>query len=86
MPNSTLFLFVGIGFEFLSRRFADKSATLSVRWAIVGLCVWLQFVKNFDKQDQVMILLAPSLTLTSVIVTELCRGVCDEDCDRDAAP
>ncbi|EKX50366.1 hypothetical protein GUITHDRAFT_104174 [Guillardia theta CCMP2712] len=52
MPNSTLFLFVGIGFEFLSRRFADKAFALSVRWAIVCLCVWLQFVKNFDKQDQ----------------------------------
>eukprot|EP00960_Hanusia_phi_P049055 759333-Hanusia_phi.AAC.2 len=58
MPNSTLFLFVGIGFEFLSRRYVDKSGDKrrrnaeNVRWAIVLLCIWLQFIKNFEKLDQ----------------------------------
>jgi hypothetical protein len=49
MPNSSVFIFVGIGFEFVCRRLEFRNGP---RWVLALICIYLQLVYNFETQDQ----------------------------------
>jgi len=67
MPNSTLFVFVGVGFDWLCRRFLSSWKSYStVRWAVSLFAVGLQLLQNYETQDNSQNYAMEHLTRTAI--------------------